>query len=302
MTKSPHQDDLVDVPPPQPIVRRQVDIDFDLPFDRPWLPANAVIERMLNTVSLFFPEGEKYLIESVRHYQAGLKDPVLRDQVRGFVFQETMHSRQHDAANALLKQYYRRGADVERLAQRHLAFWRRILPPSARLAVSCAIEDLTATAAATLLHYQDDWEALAEPAFSELWLWHAVEESEHKSVCFDVYRAAVGTGAKAYALRVLMMLLTTAFFFATLIVGMRMLGPRPPLPPSNAEPRRFSRGNVLALLGDVLPWRHSLAYYRPSFHPSDFDCTDLIQKWKARFPDFGIDPLAGRAELHAGKP
>jgi predicted metal-dependent hydrolase len=120
MTKSRHQDNLVDAP--QPIVRRLVDIDFDVPYDRPWFPPNETIEQMLNTASLFFPAGEKFLIESVRHYQPQLEDPVLKDQASRFVFQEAMHSRQHDVANEVLKQYHKRGVEVERLAQRHLAF------------------------------------------------------------------------------------------------------------------------------------------------------------------------------------
>jgi predicted metal-dependent hydrolase len=37
-----------------------------------------------------------------------------------------------------------------------------------------------------------DWLDGAEPDMHTLWSWHAAEETEHKSVAIDVYRAAGG--------------------------------------------------------------------------------------------------------------
>ena len=36
-------------------------------------------------------------------------------------------------------------------------------------------------------------EAFGDPAVRDLFLWHALEESEHKAVAFDVYRAVGGS-------------------------------------------------------------------------------------------------------------
>ena len=47
-----------------------------------------------------------------------------------------------------------------------------------------------------------------------LWLWHGLEESEHKAVAYDVYRAAGG----GYLNRVATMALTTAVFFAVALL------------------------------------------------------------------------------------
>ena len=44
-----------------------------------------------------------------------------------------------------------------------------------------------------------------DPTVRALWVWHALEEVEHKSVAFDVYRAAGG----GYIRRVALMLLTS---------------------------------------------------------------------------------------------
>ncbi len=33
-----------------------------------------------------------------------------------------------------------------------------------------------------------------------MWLWHAIEENEHKAVAYDVFEGVFGKGLKAYAL------------------------------------------------------------------------------------------------------
>ena len=61
------------------------------------------------------------------------------------------------------------------------------LSPLARLAATVALEHLTAILAAALLDGRSGSLAGADPRVAELWRWHAVEETEHKSVAFDVY-------------------------------------------------------------------------------------------------------------------
>ena len=51
-----------------------------------------------------------------------------------------------------------------------------------------------------------------EPHHAKLWLWHAVEETEHKAVAFDVY-LAVGGGYVRRA--IVMQVMTTLFFFGS---------------------------------------------------------------------------------------
>lgn len=278
---------------------RRVDIDFDRPSDQPWLSSERLIERMLSTFSFLLPPGERFFIASVREHAHLISDPVLKEEVRRFIYQEAMHCRGHDAANSMLKRHYRRGALLERLADREVALLGRLIGRSGRLAGTCATEHFTATAARTLLQYQNIIEPVMAPPFYSLWMWHAVEESEHKSVCFDVYRTCVGTGFFSYFVRILIYLLTTGVFLMTLVVGMIMLGPPPrPLQPADGVPkpppprpessspleRRIRRLGPLLVL--ILPWRQYFAYFRPSFHPSDYDCTDDIERWKKRFPDF----------------
>ncbi|MFH3575250.1 metal-dependent hydrolase, partial [Acinetobacter baumannii] len=48
-----------------------------------------------------------------------------------------------------------------------------------------------------------------------LWMWHAVEENEHKAVAFDVYTSMYGQGPKAYFMRSTALIIAMALIFAT---------------------------------------------------------------------------------------
>ena len=66
-----------------------------------------------------------------------------------------------------------------------------------------------------------------DPSVRSLWLWHALEESEHKAVAFDVYKATGG----GYLRRVAIMIAATIIFFiAHGIVHARLMAdPRHPV-------------------------------------------------------------------------
>lgn len=74
-----------------------------------------------------------------------------------------------------------------------------------RVAATCALEHFTATMAEQLLIREDINMQMTDPRMYKLWMWHAIEENEHKSVAYDVYQA-IGGG---YWLRTSTMLLTT---------------------------------------------------------------------------------------------
>ena len=65
------------------------------------------------------------------------------------------------------------------------------MSPLGQLAITVALEHVTATLAAVLLEQRSTTLAGADSRVAEVWLWHAAEETEHRSVAFDVY-ARVG--------------------------------------------------------------------------------------------------------------
>ena len=61
-----------------------------------------------------------------------------------------------------------------------------------KLAITAALEHYTATMAETLLSEPELQARFADQGLFRMWAWHAIEECEHKSVAFDVYKAVGG--------------------------------------------------------------------------------------------------------------
>jgi len=279
---------------PIDIVRRRVDLQFAADDAVHWLPAEPVVETFLNAISFFFPPGEKFFIDSVQAYQDRISDPVLQDQVRRFVYQEAMHTSVHQRCNQALIATYPQGPKIERIGGALLSFFRKITPKPFHLAISCAIEHYTAMLSDSLFHHDlDNFIERAHPDFAQLWTWHAVEETEHKAVCFDVYRTVVGRGPIAYLTRVLAMLLVTLFGAVAVTIGVVLIGrDRLPPTPDKALEAPNARNNTVELFWSLIPWKLWFDYFRPTFHPWDHDNRQLVEVWKQRFPNFGRSPDA----------
>lgn len=287
------------------IIRRRTKFDFDSAKARGWLAYRQDIEDFLNTVSFIFPTGEKFFIRSVQHYQDAIVNPALREQVKGFIYQEAMHSNEHTRCNDTLARTFVNGHRIERLVTSVLSKVQRFAPHRTQLAVTCALEHFTAILSDGLLQWQDTFISEGETAFAAMWLWHAVEETEHKAVCFDVYQEVSGKGVLSYLHRTTVMMATTLVFLVVLFASVRWLrrgqngkadlaratsgAPRSPRP-------QAGRRNLWRLLKVMVSLRLYFDYYRPSFHPWNEDNTHLIDAWKQRHRDFGADLIPSKAQ------
>lgn len=82
------------------------------------------------------------------------------------------------------------------------------------------LEHYTAIIAEQLLREPEHQARILDDATAKLWLWHALEENEHKTVAYDVYEKVSGS----YAIRAGAMIPTTVLFFAVLgVFQARML-------------------------------------------------------------------------------
>jgi predicted metal-dependent hydrolase len=196
-----------------PITPRNVRFAFDPSLPADWHSGEPGITVFYDALSLTFPEGERFFINSVRNFTALIDDPALKRDVEAFTSQESIHSREHAAYNALLEA---RGIPVEkfeRLIRAGVRFASRHLPKKAALAATCAYEHYTALFAELLL---GDRAVLADahPFYRDLWRWHAMEEEEHKAVAFDVYQT-VARDRLSYLRRVIAMVVVTFDFWIT---------------------------------------------------------------------------------------
>lgn len=269
----------------------QRDIHFDLAGCdmRRWCADDVCRTHFFSAMSVLFPEGEKFFIESVRHFRDLITDPQQLEDVRGFIGQEAMHGREHLAYNAALG---KAGYDIARLEGRvvkQLGFTRRMLPPKGRLAVTIALEHFTAIMADVLLSDPRVLEG-ADPRMAALWRWHAIEETEHKAVAFDVYRA-VAPGLRGWLLRCLIMLSTTAIFWAHTLLNYFHFTRRDGIGFWRAAWRFLWNGFVDPgpLRRIQLPW---LSYFRPGFHPWNHDNRRHVDRWKAAYAAAGRPPAS----------
>jgi uncharacterized protein len=233
-------------------------------------------------VSSLFPDGEDFFVRSVRHYRDQITDPALKKQVAGFIGQESVHGREHRALNDRLDQLGYPTKRLERFTQRALGFRERHVPASANLALTAALEHFTATLAELALT-DEEMRALPGPAISELLVWHALEESEHKAVAFDVYRAVGGTER----MRIWTMKGVRIGFVAatTVMVLLSLLRDRATFRRGVLR-RSWRHFKTTPFVGSEL--RQALREYdRVGFHPDDRDTSELVARWRDEL--FGVD-------------
>jgi predicted metal-dependent hydrolase len=175
------------------LVVRRLLVDMEAPIARHWCAGDAFRTALFNALSMSFPVGEQFFIDSVRGGFKALpagKQEQFRAEVQGFVGQEATHRRLHALYNAHLDKLGLVNAWAPRAAERLKLF--EGTDPRHAVAVTAANEHFTAIMADWMLR-NPDLLGDQDPRLAALWLWHSAEESEHKSTAFDVYQALGGS-------------------------------------------------------------------------------------------------------------
>jgi predicted metal-dependent hydrolase len=237
---------------------------------------DVVLSHLAASLSSVFPDGEDFFVRSVRHFRDQITDPELRRDVAGFIGQEAMHGREHRDLNARLAALGYPAQRYERLTRWGLGLGQRFTTPKIDLAVTAALEHFTATLAELILRDPEARALFGDDVVRELFLWHALEESEHKAVAFDVYRAVGGSERMR---RIVMDAVTVGFVGGVaLAVTLSLLGDR-----ATYDPRRLVRGVRRLLRSPIVRrdvWRQLRSYNRPGFHPDDRDTSELVARWR----------------------
>jgi hypothetical protein len=262
------------------LVVRRLLIDMEAPIPRHWCAGDPFRTALFNALSMSFPVGEQFFIDSVREgfkaLTAELQERV-RVEVQGFIGQEATHRRLHSLYNEQLE---KQGLvnDWAGRAQQRLKLLEGT-DPRHRVAITAANEHFTAILADWLLSNPDLF-GNQDPRLATLWLWHSAEESEHKSTAFDIYRALEGSEAWriTWFRRVTLIFLGdllrqtlsnlrrdgTLWRWSTWISGASFL---------------FGRRGLIRQT-----WRPWGKYLRPGFHPSQQDSRQA-QRWLVEHRD-----------------
>ncbi len=277
--------------PQRKLTTRRISFGYaETALARHYVSGDPVMSAVVSVLSALFPEGEDFFVRSVRAYRDRITDPELRRQVAGFIGQEAMHGREHRRFNDRLAALGYPTRAIDRTLGWGFKASERLPGRARRLAVTAALEHYTATLAETLLEDERARAILTVGEIRNLFLWHALEESEHKAVAFDVFQAVSGNDR----VRRWVMNATTVGFVAVVVswTTVSLLTD----PATWRHPLRVLRS--LAALREnpwVTPevWRRLRDYNRRDFHPDDWDATELTARWREVL--FGADgALAGR--------
>jgi hypothetical protein len=159
----------------------------------------------------------------------------------------------------------------------------RLLSAESNLAATAALEHFTATLAELVLTNEETRDMFGAEAVRDLFVWHALEESEHKAVAFDVYKAIGGSERT----RVITMKMLRFGFLIGLTISV--------LAGLATDRRTYKRGELRRSWTRVRRspimkrelWDRLCDYDRPDFHPDDHDTNELIATWRERL--FGSD-------------
>lgn len=245
---------------------------------RHYFANSPVMSHLLTALSSTFPIGEQFFVHSVRNVRDQVQDPTLQAQIAAFIGQEAMHSKAHAEFNdAWRRDDYNLDRFQAWLARKDS--YIKNLHPKIQLAITCAFEHFTALLGGYILQHPEVLSTLDDDAM-KLWVWHAIEEIEHRSVAFDVYQAVYGDDKIR---KMIMRSVTTGFASLTFYSASRLF-----LQDQKKSLPKIG-GNLFGayLLGKMLlqMFPEYLSYYKKDFHPAETDYSQIIQYWKKRMAE-----------------
>jgi len=280
---------------PQIIPREKLDFDLDGDIPQYWMDNDPFKTRFFDALSTLFPIGEKFFISCVRDYKDQITDPKLLADIKDFTRQEAQHGMLHTQYNNRL---HRQGVNVPEILrkqeQRLFGFLRKRTRKAFTLGITAASEHITAIMADCFVERPQIFEH-ADERVRALFMWHAMEEMEHKSVAFDVLTRVAR--ANYWTRSVSMLVVTVLFPYHVFKIMAHML-----------EVDGFSRTERMKLWAKGLWWLYKpggifmpmvgkhFAYFKPGFHPWQDPAVASYEPWKHLLRELG-DPIAAANTL-----
>lgn len=281
-----------------PVVRSNLDFKLhEVP--RYWFGGDPFITRMFDALSLTFPDGERYFIQSVRLFRDQITDPDLQKRVADFIRQEAQHGIAHDKMNQLMRE---QGMPVDQFIQRLNKIFKFELEkrsPQYNIAMTAAAEHLTALMAETFYGQKSTLKE-GHPYVRALFAWHAIEEMEHRDVAFDVMKDVAHTPEW---LRKSTLLTTTVLMF-----GFTMYRANVMLKHDGFSPLQRLQMNIRGL-----PWffgkkgtltrmgKQYRDWFKKDFHPSQHPVIAQYEVWVKTLAETGDPIQAGEAFWQAAE-
>lgn len=272
-----------------------------LPFNsttvkRHWFAGDPWKTHAINALFMIIPEGERWVMNATRDLQSRIKNPELIAAAREFIRQEALHTREHDKMNRVMPEHGLPSKEIEVAFSRLHQLFKTHASLELNASMASAFEHLTAVFTDALM----DAPELIEPLDAEvraLLCWHVVEETEHKAVMFDILEEHLGTGSRAYAMRVAGLLATVAVLVPNYFLTMaRLLQHDGELTNVRSMARciRDFYVNPGVIRKALLS---TIGYLSPSFHPWHLDNRRKVKAWQDTWDETGDAVLATEAFL-----
>ena len=218
-------------------------------------------------------------MNSARRQLDKLRDPEVRKAALEFIRQERIHAREHDEMNAICVQQGVPIDKVEGIFKHIRKELQHRLSDDMQSSIAAAFEHFTAIISAVLLEHPELFDE-THPELRAMLYWHFVEETEHKSVSFDVFVDASGGGLRSYRLRTSGMLLAITLGFPLMVGNQAFLLYKDKQILNLRSAAYMTRilflkpGILSKVLAGIFP------YFSPTFHPWDDDNREIIRVWK----------------------
>ena len=178
---------------PAGIVVRKVQFEFPADFNPHWHPTKPEWSQLVNGGSVILPYFEPCIIDAIRAALPHITDPVLLREAKAWISQESQHFRQHHRFNQLLiAKGYPQVRELEKQFAHDYGQITKTKPLKFQVAYAAGLETMALAVGHMVIEDRDYYFRDADPAIASLWLWHLVEEIEHKNVAFDVYQHLYG--------------------------------------------------------------------------------------------------------------
>lgn len=255
------------------ITVRPRNFDFSEQIDRYWCDNDIFKTHFFNSITLLFPDGERFMIWAMKHHFKQINEPKLKQEVLLFIGQEAQHAKQHERFwHNLHQQGYKFDSYLRLLKFVLFNLCKKRLSSHLQLAMVAGVENFTSVVAELIL--EEDLLAESDPKLKALFEWHSAEELEHKTVTYDVFR----TMTESYATRLLGMAIAYVFVIGFIGLGLIIF-----LYQDN-KIFKFKTWQKMAsffLVKEKFAFRvivKSLDYLRKNFHPSQKDHFFLVNK------------------------
>ncbi|MDF1630228.1 MAG: metal-dependent hydrolase [Alcanivoracaceae bacterium] len=263
---------------------------------RHWFNNDPWSTHWMNAILAAVPDGERWVMNSARRQLDKLRDPEVRKAAGEFIRQERIHAREHDEMNAICVQQGVPMDKVEAIFKLIRKELQHRLSDDMQSSIAAAFEHFTAIISSVLLEHPELFDE-THPELRAMLYWHFVEETEHKSVSFDVFVDASGGGLRSYRLRISGMMLAIALGFPIMIGNQAFLLAKDKQllnlrSATHMLKVLFVKPGILSkVLAGVFP------YFSPTFHPWDDDNREIIRIWKRAHEQTGDTHKAFEALL-----